>query len=71
MGDRIVRGIGWLLLEFEARMITLMIWMCWICGITSDDVERVRDGQKSTTGAAPMTNVPRVADPPRDKSSAN
>ena len=53
MGKRIIKAIEWLLLEFEARMITLMIWVCWICGITSDDVERTRDEQNVDSGPTP------------------
>ena len=56
MGERIIRAIEWLLLEFEARMVTLMIWICWICGITSEQVEDVRARQKGAP--ATMTNQP-------------
>ncbi len=66
MDKRIIKAIEWLLLEFEARMITLMIWVCWICGITSDDVERVRDEQNVDSGPATMINNPqRSPDPPQ------
>ena len=58
MGSRIIRAIEWLLMEFEARMITLMIWICWICGITSDQVEQFRERQKGALGPASMTNKP-------------
>ena len=58
MGNRIIRAIEWLLLEFEARMVTYMIWLCWICGITSDQVERVREQQKVSLGPATMTHKP-------------
>ena len=68
MGERIIKAIGWLLLEFEARMVTFMIWLCWICGITSDDVERVRDGKKSDGGGASTTNKPRLPPEPRHRS---
>ena len=64
MGNRIINAIGWLLLEFEARMITFMIWLCWICGITADDVERVRGQRKSSVGDASMTNNPEVPPEP-------
>ena len=46
MGDRIVGAIEWLLLGFEARLITFMVWLCWVLGITTDEVERFRDQQK-------------------------
>ncbi len=65
MGDRIVRAIGNLLLNFEARMVTFMVWLCWICGITTDEVERFRDQQKGDVGPAPMTHKPRF--PPEPK----
>ena len=65
MGDRIVRAIGWLLLDFEARMVTLMIWLCWICGITTDEVERFRDQQKGDVGRTSMSNNPRFPPEPR------
>lgn len=58
MGSRIIRAIEWLLLEFEARMVTYMIWLCWICGITSDQVERVREQQKVSLGPATMNHKP-------------
>ena len=58
MGKRIIKAIEWLLLEFEARMITLMIWVCWICGITSDDVERTRDEQNVDSRPATTINNP-------------
>ncbi len=58
VGKRIIRAIEWLLLEFEARMITLMIWICWICGITSDQVEQAREQNKDAVGPASMTNNP-------------
>ena len=61
MGGKIIRVIEWLLMEFEARMITLLIWLCWICGITSDEVERFRAQQDGDSGA--MTKNPRF--PPR------
>ena len=65
MGDRIVRAIEWLLLDFEARMVTFMVWLCWILGITTDEVERFRDQQKSGVGPASMTNNPRFPPEPR------
>ncbi len=65
MGERIIRAIEWLLLEFEARMITLMIWICWICGITSDQVEQARDQQKGAPRPASMTDNP--DNPPASK----
>ena len=58
MGEKFIHAIEWLLLEFEARMVTLMIWLCWICGITSDQVERAREEQNRALGAASMTNKP-------------
>ncbi len=65
MGGRIIKGIEWLLLEFEARLVTFMIWLCWICGITSDDVERVRDQKKGKTGPSSMTNNPTMTNNPQ------
>ena len=65
MGDRIVRAIVWLLLDVEARMVTFMIFLCWICGITSDEVERYRDQHKGDVGPASMTNNPRFPPEPR------
>ncbi len=65
MGQRIVHAIGWLLLQFEARMVTLMIWLCWICGITTDEVERARDKQKHLDGPASMTDNPQPPAEPR------
>lgn len=65
MGDRMVRAIESLLLRFEARMVTFMVWLCWICGITSDEVERCRDQQKDDIGPASMTNNPRFPPEPR------
>ena len=64
MGGKIIRAIEWLLMEFEARMITLLIWLCWICGITSDDVERVRDQKKGKTDPSSMTNNPTMTNNP-------
>ena len=65
MGDRIVRAIEWLLLGFEARMITLMTWLCRICGVTTDEVERFRDRQKGDVGPASTTHNPRFPPEPR------
>ncbi len=65
MGDRIVRAIEWLLLGFEARLVTFMVWLCWICGVTTDEVERFRDPQKGDAGRASMTPNPRVPPEPR------
>ena len=65
MGDRIVRAIEWLLLDFEARMVTLMVWLCRICGITSDEVERFRDQQEGDAGPTSMTPNPRFPPEPR------
>ena len=64
MGGRIIKGIEWLLMEFEARLVTFMIWLCWICGITSDDVERARDQKKGKTGPSTMTNNPTMTEHP-------
>ncbi len=65
MGKRIIKAIEWLLLEFEARMVTLMIWLCWVLGITSDDVERTRAKQNVDVGPATMTKNPQLPpDPP-------
>ena len=47
MGNRIIRGIEWLLLDFEERMVTFMIWLCWILGITTDEVERYREMERA------------------------
>ena len=63
MGGKIIRAIEWLLLEFEARMITLLIWLCWVCGIPTDEVERFRAQQKGDPG--PMTENPRFPPEPR------
>ena len=65
MGDRIVRAIEWLLLDFEARMVTFMTWLCWILGITTDEVERFRDQQKGDVGATSMPHNPRFPPEPR------
>lgn len=48
MGRKIILAIEWLMLELEARLANALVWMCWACGITSDDVERARDAQKRT-----------------------
>ena len=66
MGGRIIDAIGWLLLEFEARMVTLMVWLCWVLGITSDEVEHFRDWQqkKVKTRPATITNNPPVPPEP-------
>ena len=63
MGGKIIRALEWLLMEFEARMITLLIWLCWICGITSDEVERFRAQHNGDSGA--MTKNPRFPPEPR------
>ena len=65
MGNRIIRGIEWLLLDFEERMVTFMIWLCWILGITTDDVERFREQQKGKTGPSSMSHDPRFPPEPR------
>lgn len=65
MGNRIIRAIEWLLLDFEERMVTFMIWLCWICGITTDEVERYRERHKGDVGPASMTNNPRFPPEPR------
>ena len=64
MGERIVRAIEWLLLGLEARMVTFLIWVCWICDITSDSVERHRDQQKGNVGPSSMINNPRFPPEP-------
>ncbi len=65
MGDRIVRAIEGLLLDFEAWMVTVLVWLCWICGITSDEVERFRDQQKGDVGPTSITHNPRFPPEPR------
>lgn len=65
MGDRIVRAIEWLLLGFEAWMITLMIWLCRICGVTTDEVERFRERQKGDDGPASIAHDPHFPPEPR------
>ncbi len=65
MGERIVRAIEWLLLGIEAWMVTFLIWMCRICGITTDEVERFRDQHKGDVGPTSMTNNPRFPPEPR------
>ena len=65
MGERIVRAIGWLLLGFEARMVTFMGWMCKICGVTTDEVEHFRDRQKGDVGPTSTTHNPRFPPEPR------
>ncbi len=65
MGQRIVNAIGWLLMEFEARMVTLMIWLCWICGITTDEIKRVRDEQDHRHGPAPRNDNRQLPPEPR------
>ena len=78
MGERLLRAIEWLLLDFEARMVTVLSWICRICGITTDELERYREQQKGDVGAAPITHKthfppeprlpPRTAPPPKRKS---
>ncbi len=65
MGDRIVRAIEWLLFGLEARLASLLIWLCRICGVTPDEIERARDQQKGNVGPASMTNNPRFPPEPR------
>lgn len=65
MGERILRVIEGLLLGFEARMVTFMVWLCWICGISTDEVERFRDQQKGDVGPAPTITKPRFPPEPR------
>ena len=65
MGERIVLAIVWLLLKLEARMVTFMIWLCWIFGITSDDVDRFRDQHKGDARPTSVTNNPRFPPEPR------
>ncbi len=69
MGGRLIKAIEWLLLEFEARMITFMIWLCWILGITSDEVEHFREQHKAKLGPSLTTNIPPVSPEPRKPSS--
>ncbi len=65
MGKRIIRAIEWLLLDFEERMVTFMVWLCWILGITTDEVERFRERQKGSTGPAPIAHNPRFPPEPQ------
>ncbi len=65
MGDRIVLALEWLLLGFEARLITFMVLLCRILGITTDEVERFRDQQKGNLGPTPMIHDPRFPPEPR------
>ncbi len=65
MGERILRVIEGLLLGFEARMVTFMVWLCWICGISTDEVERFRDRQKGDVGPAPTITKTRFPPEPR------
>ncbi len=65
MGDRIVRAIEWLLLGFEARMVALLVWMCRILGVTTDEVERFREQQKGDAGTTSTTPNPRFPPEPR------
>ncbi len=60
-----MRLIEGLLLGFEARMVTLMVWLCRICGITTDEVERFRDRQKGDGAPPSMTPNPRFPPEPR------
>jgi hypothetical protein len=45
MGRNIILAIERFMLGLEARMANALVWVCWVCGISSDDVERVRDEQ--------------------------
>ncbi len=65
MGERLLRAIEWLLLGFEARMVTLLSWICRICGITTDEVERYREQQKGDSGPAPISHKPSFPPEPR------
>ena len=65
MGDRIVRAIEWLLLGFEARMVTFMVWLCRICGVTTDEIESYRERHKGDVGPASTTHKPRFPPEPR------
>lgn len=57
MGNRFIDAIGSLLLEFEARMVTSLIWICWICGITTDEIERVREQQLKRVSSPSHTSA--------------
>lgn len=65
MGDRIVRAIEWLLMGFEARMVTLMVWMCRVLGVTTDEIESYRERQKGKLGPASTAHDPRFPPEPR------
>ena len=65
MGKKIIRGIEWLLLDFEERMVTFMVWLCWALGITTDEVEAYRERQKGATGPAPIAHKPRFPPEPQ------
>ncbi len=65
MGERIVRAIERGLLNFEGWMVTLMIWTCRLCGVTTDAVERFREQQKGDVGPASTTHKPRFPPEPR------
>ncbi len=65
MGKRFIRAIEWLLLDFEERMVTFMVWLCWILGITTDEVEAYRERQKGSTGPAPIAHKPRFPPEPQ------
>ncbi|MFP6745208.1 MAG: hypothetical protein VCB77_08500 [Alphaproteobacteria bacterium] len=58
MGRKIILAIEWLMLELEARLANVLVWICWFCGITSDDVERARDEQKRTGRTVVMPKNP-------------
>jgi hypothetical protein len=65
MGRRIIRAIEWLLLDFEERLVTFMIWLCWILGITTDEVEAYREKQKGKVRRTTTTHNPRFPPEPR------
>lgn len=65
MGERILRVIEWLLLGLEAWMVSLMVWVCRILGVTSDEVELFRERQKDDAEPPSMTPNPRFPPEPR------
>ena len=71
MGGRFIKAIEWLLMDFEARMVTFMIWLCWVCGITSDEVARVREAQNAKVERASKTNNSKLTPEPRQPPSTS
>ncbi|MFP6741933.1 MAG: hypothetical protein VCD33_09960 [Alphaproteobacteria bacterium] len=65
MGRKIILAIEDFMLALESRMANALVWVCWACGISSDDVERVREAQKKTGRTVVMPTNPHH--PPQPK----